>query len=339
MLLASRDVAPAGIGNEHDLVGRFYMCHIAGTIGVLDFGGKPDPVWHDYDVADDGTYCRRRLALVASTQLERGIGNFVARLHHPRITDPAHRNGVLSLLNLAQAFVPYEYGKRLHGAEQLSIGKWLLHVRNVLLDPFRTTAFLWQWLRRRTLAERKFPSVVIRPVGSRYSLDFHVEQQPNPASRLTLDDECDALGMPKLVIDWQYTAGDLDTVQRALALLKTEFEGSGVGRFDYDPGAVEHEMTRYGAYGGHHIGTARMGSNPTTSVVDADCRVHGVDNLFIASSAVFPTSSQANPTLTLVALSLRLVDHLASLSRSDGVGRAGGTALPDAVMPWTRATA
>ena len=69
-------------------------------------------------------------------------------------------------------------------------------------------------------------------------------------------------------------------------------------------------MTRYGAYGGHHIGTARLGSDPASSVVDPDCRVHGVDNLFIAGSAVFPTSSQANPTLTIVAMALRLADHL-----------------------------
>ena len=71
---------------------------------------------------------------------------------------------------------------------------------------------------------------------------------------------------------------------------------------------------RYGAYGGHHIGTARMGDDPRTSVVDANCRVHGVANLHIASAAVFPTSSQANPTLTVVALALRLADRLRALA-------------------------
>jgi len=69
-------------------------------------------------------------------------------------------------------------------------------------------------------------------------------------------------------------------------------------------------MTRYGAYGGHHIGTARMGTDPRSSVVNSDCRVHGIGNLYIAGSAVFPTSSQANPTLTLVALALRLAARL-----------------------------
>jgi choline dehydrogenase-like flavoprotein len=69
-------------------------------------------------------------------------------------------------------------------------------------------------------------------------------------------------------------------------------------------------MTRYGAYGGHHLGTARMGANPRTSVVDANCRIHGLSNLYVAGGAVFPTSSQANPTLTIVALALRLAAQL-----------------------------
>jgi choline dehydrogenase-like flavoprotein len=73
-------------------------------------------------------------------------------------------------------------------------------------------------------------------------------------------------------------------------------------------------LLRDGAYGGHHIGTARMGASPSTSVVDGDCRVHNVGNLFISSSAVFPTSGQANPTLTIIALALRLGDHLKRLT-------------------------
>jgi choline dehydrogenase-like flavoprotein len=81
---------------------------------------------------------------------------------------------------------------------------------------------------------------------------------------------------------------------------------------------VEYEMTRYGAYGGHHIGTARMGTNPRDSVTGADCRVHGTDNLYIASAALFPTSSQANPTLTVVALALRLAQHLKGVSARAG---------------------
>ena len=73
---------------------------------------------------------------------------------------------------------------------------------------------------------------------------------------------------------------------------------------------MEAVVRRDGAYGGHHIGTVRMGDSAATGVVDANCRVFGVNNLYVAGSAVFPTSSQANPTLTIVAMALRLADHL-----------------------------
>ena len=316
LLLASRDVQQHGIGNDHDVVGRFYMCHIAGTIGAIKIERPLDAVHHGYEITDEGIYCRRRFALRPETQRQNRLGNFIARLHHPRITDPTHRSSVLSLLYLAKGLIPYEYAMRLYGDAQSDLRSWLPHIRNVATGPFDAAAFAWHMLRDRRLAERKFPSIIIKSKANLYSLDFHAEQQPNAGSRITLAESSDALGVPRLHIDWRYTPADLDTVERALALLSGEFIRTGVGSFDYRPESVEMEMTRYGAYGGHHIGTTRIGSDLRASVVNADCRVHGVNNLFIASSATFPTSSQANPTLTVVALALRLADHLKSLLRS-----------------------
>jgi choline dehydrogenase-like flavoprotein len=314
LLLASRDVLPNGVGNAHDVVGRYYMCHIAGTVGAISIDRPTSAVWHGYEVADDGTYCRRRFALREPVQRAQKIGNFIARLHHPRITDPRHRNGILSLLFLAKMFIPYEYRIRLHGSEPTTAAMWLQHVANVALGPADAARFAWHMLRDRKLAERKFPSVIIQSKANLYSLDFHAEQQPNPESRVTLSDRSDPLGMPRLHVDWRYTAGDVDTVRRAIALLAGEIRRQRLGAFDYEDDALEAEMTRYGAYGGHHIGTARMGSDPRSSVVDADCRIHGLRNLFVAGAAVFPTSSQANPTLTVVALALRLAAHLRALA-------------------------
>lgn len=312
MLLASRDVQVNGIGNHHDVVGRYYMCHLAGTVGTLTFKRALSQVWHGYDVSDDGVYCRRRLALRPEVQRAQGIGNFIARLHHPRITLPEHHNAVLSLLYLAKPLIPYEYGKRLYGEEGTPLLTWLKHLRNVLAGPFDAAGFAWHMLRDRKLAERKFPSIIIKPKAPLFSLDFHAEQEPNPVSRITLGDERDALGVPRVNVDWRYTSGDVSTVSRAIALLAGDIEQSGAGEFAYDPSSLEYEMTRYGAYGGHHIGTTRMGSDERNSVVNSDCRIHGVSNLYISSAAVFPTSSQANPTLTIVALALRMAAHLRS---------------------------
>jgi choline dehydrogenase-like flavoprotein len=309
-LETARLMLASGLGQRLGALGRYYMCHIAGTIGSLHFPGPRTRVWNGYDVADDGTYCRRRFALRPETQARLGIGNFVARLHHPRIPDPRHHNGILSALYLAKPLIPYEYRKRLLGDEASGLGLWLRHAANVAADLPATLGFMLHLLRDRTLAERKYPSIVIRSKANYFSLDFHAEQVPDPDSRVVLTGQTDALGMRRLKADWRYGAADVDTVSRSLALLAEDIERSGTGRFDYDPAQIETEMTRYGAYGGHHIGTARMGTDPATSVVDADCRVHGLDNLFVAGSAVFPTSSQANPTLTAVALALRLAGHL-----------------------------
>jgi choline dehydrogenase-like flavoprotein len=312
LLLASRDVHAAGLGNAEDLVGRFYMCHLAGTIGQLRLGVPRDQVWHGYDVTDDSVYCRRRIALKPEVQREHAVGNLVFRLHHPRIPDPRHRTGALSAIYLARRLVSYEYGKRLTGGERRP-GDSLRHAANLVRDPLGAAGFLMHWLRARTLAERKFPSVIIRPRANLFSLDFHGEQVPNPASRITLSGDRDCLGQPRVRIDWRHAATDIRTIETGFRLLQQDIARSGLGTLTAEPGEEDIEATvlRDGAYGGHHIGTARMGVSPAMGVVDRDCRVFGVNNLFVAGSAVFPTSSQANPTLTIVALALRLSAHLA----------------------------
>ncbi|MEJ7931946.1 GMC family oxidoreductase [Ramlibacter sp. AN1015] len=310
LLLASNDVAPQGVGNEHDVVGRYYMCHIAGNVGTLTVQGPPSDVRHGYEVAPDGVYCRRRLTIAASRQKRDGLLNAVARLHFPRITDPTHRNGVLSGLFLARHFISYEYGKRLHDGPAPTAGLYARHLLNVATDPLDTAAFLGHWLRHRTLAQRKFPSVILRNRINRFSLELQGEQVPLAHSRVTLGQGVDALGMPRIRVDWRYCAQDIDSLARTLELVAAEVARSGVGRFSFQRDTLERDLLRYGAYGGHHIGTTRMGSDPRTSVLDRDCKVHSVDNLYVAGSAAFPTSSQANPTLTLIALSLRLGAHL-----------------------------
>lgn len=311
LLLASRDVMPQGVGNAHDVVGRYYQCHIAGNVGTLVVNGTPADVRHGYEIGPDGVYCRRRMSIAAARQRRHGLLNAVARLHFPRITDPAHRNGVLSGLFLARNLISYEYGKRLRDVQDTSLGLYARHLLNVAGDPLDTAAFLTHWLSRRTLAQRKFPSVILRNRANRFSLELQGEQTPLATSRVTLGSGIDPLGMPRLRVDWRYSSADIESLGRTLELIAAELARCEAGRLTWQRETLEEDLLRYGAYGGHHIGTTRMGTDPRTSVVDADCRVHGVSNLYVAGSAVFPTSSQANPTLTLLALSLRLGAHLA----------------------------
>jgi len=187
----------------------------------------------------------------------------------------------------------------------------LRHVGNIARQPVRLAGFGVDWLRRRTFAERKLPSVVLGSRDNRYELEFHAEQAPNPDSRLTLSSERDALGMPRLKIDWRITELDLRSLRKSYELLAAELKRSGVGRLDFDAGKLQVKAQRHGIVGGHHIGTTRMSAERAGGVVDPECRVHGVSNLYVASASVFPTSGQANPTLTLLALTFRLAEKLA----------------------------
>ena len=309
LLLASRDVHRSGIGNEHDLLGRFYMCHIAGRLGGLEFHAPQRPGFHGYERSPDGVYCRRRFQLAPDAQRSLGVGNLIARIHHPALTDPAHRTGPLSAIYLAKNMVPRQFRKRVdHGND--SFAGWARHVRNVLVAPLDTARFLSHLLARRTLASRKFPSIVVSPKSLCYTLDFHAEQVPDPNSRITLTDQRDHFGMPRLRVEWRYSAIDVKTVGASFRVLAEEFERTNVGRLSFEDAEVEQAIRHEGAFGGHHIGTTRMSDSPALGVVDRHCRVHGLDNLYIASSSVFPTSSQANPTLTIVAMALRLADQL-----------------------------
>lgn len=311
LLLASNDVQPAGVGNAHDVVGRYYQCHLAANVGSLEVFGPVDAVRHGYELAPEGVYCRRRIQVDAGEQRRRQLLNTVARLHFPHITDPAHGIGVLSGLVLAKGFVGYEYGKRLRD-QRLTPALAARHLWNVLADPVDTTRFLAHWVGKRTLAQRKFPSVILNNRRNRFSLEVQAEQQPLRSSRVALASAHDAFGLPRLRVDWRCSQADIASVGRTLELIAGELQRTGVGRLTWDRESLGEELLRYGAYGGHHIGTTRMGTDPRTSVVDADCKVHGIADLYVAGSAVFPTSSQANPTLTIVALALRLADRLAT---------------------------
>ncbi|GAM97622.1 glucose-methanol-choline (GMC) oxidoreductase:NAD binding site [alpha proteobacterium U9-1i] len=138
---------------------------------------------------------------------------------------------------------------------------------------------------------------------------FKTEQLPNPESRIVLDDTArDALGMPRVRLDWRFTDMDFDKLDASIAQFANTLGAAGLGRVCW-PVAREHYLSIM-TPARHHMGTTRMHVDPEYGVVDQNCRVHGMRNLYVAGSSVFPTSGNANPTLTLAALAMRLSDHL-----------------------------
>jgi len=136
------------------------------------------------------------------------------------------------------------------------------------------------------------------------------EQAPNPDSRIGLSSTTDAFGLRNVTINWQLTAQDKQGMAAGHRLLGAEVGRAGFGRFR---SSVTDDNVTWpkGMFGDqHNIGTTRMHRDPRSGVVNENCRVHGVANLYVAGSSVFPTEGTANPTLTIVALALRLADHI-----------------------------
>jgi choline dehydrogenase-like flavoprotein len=135
---------------------------------------------------------------------------------------------------------------------------------------------------------------------------------PIPTGRVKLIGEKDALGLNRIALDWRLTELDKRSLRRSQELIGAEFGRLGVGRLKLDDWLLaDDDSWPEDLHGGHHhMGTCRMSADPKRGVVDRDCRVHGFDNLYVAGSAVYPTGGYVNPTLTVVALALRLADHL-----------------------------
>jgi choline dehydrogenase-like flavoprotein len=150
------------------------------------------------------------------------------------------------------------------------------------------------------------------------ALLVRAEQAPNPDSRLTLSGEKDALDMPRLKLDWRLSEIDVRSVEILVQALGEELKRLGLGTVEpaswlsggswkTDPLISAHPIGGY-----HHMGTTRMSADPRSGVTDARARVHGISNLYVAGSSLFPTSGWANPTLTILALALRTADHISA---------------------------
>lgn len=318
-LLANSWFDQGGIGNHSDFLGRTYMCHLELSAGTLKLASKNRPVSHGFEKTRDGVYARRKFTLSPQFQRDYRVLNASIRLHHPGIVDPSHRNGILSLMYVAKNTVIPEYRRKLAMVDHAAAAAmdhrarfWAGHVRNIAFGMPRVAAFTAKWISRHTLARRKLPYVALKNGAGRYALDMNVEQEPQRASRVTLASAADRHGLRRLSIDWNLSELDISTASAAYRALSNGLVESGVGEIEESLSDLTEAAKDAVAVGGHHIGLARMADNPAQGVVDAHCKVHGLSNLYVAGAAVFPTSGHANPTLTIVALALRLADRLKS---------------------------
>lgn len=310
LMLAAQAEAPGRFGGPDGPLGRYYMGHVYGVAAEMELADARLDAGIDY-FRDGVNYVRRRFTPSPDLQRREGLTNFSLWPDYPLIRDPAHRNGVLSLAYLALSIPPMGRMLVAESIRRHYVGdeaRRLPHILNILRDLPRTAVFIPTFLYGHYLARPRKPGFFQRNQGRRYAIRFHAEHLPNPDSRVRLSAERDAYGVPRLDVDLRYGAADIEPLVRGHDLFGAWLKRTGTGTLRWlVPDAERVSYILGQVYDGHHqIGTLRMGTAPENGVVDRDCRVFGAANLFVAGSAVFPTSGEANPTLTAVALALRL---------------------------------
>lgn len=268
MLLASNEQQQAGLGNQHDVVGRFFMEHIEVKTGELWLNEPNDLAMYMINLE-----ARTEIAVKPEAQKQFGI-----------------LNGTLALspLDVANKVIPHNKS-------------WSGDDPRKNLETVQAS--------HEQAEENKILKRFKKNYHIAYGLFTRIESAPNPESRLTLQREKDALGVQKASLSWQLTALDKRSIRKIHELVGTQLGAAGLGRvklFEFLRDENDDSWSDGTSGGWHHMGTTRMGNDPKKSVVDANCQVHGIGNLYCAGASCFSTSGAVNPTLSLIALSLRL---------------------------------
>ena len=296
LLLLSDKLHPQGAGNEKDLVGRYFMDHPwMRAISYLKFqkSGINWPLYFERTKVKNSVIFA---TLTPSEELKQmnQIGGFRLWLQPSRVSTAGVESARIIIKKLKQGELTDNLGE---------------HIANLYTDIDQVADATYKTLfevskspfGREMKAEDPYLGAFI---------DLNIEQRPNPDSRLTLDTSLDALGQRRIKLDWRLDETDWRTATTALNTAAQEFGRMGIGRVHTPLQGSKANWPPLITSSNHHLGGARMASDPKWGVVNADCRVHSIENLYVAGSAVFPTGGYANPTLTIVALSLKLADHL-----------------------------
>lgn len=282
ILLANNHQIEEGIGNSHGLVGKYFQDHPTLMAGILHAN-------------DPG-----RVNRLFGPKLHQD------RFYTPRISLTPSKQRELAILN-ATAFINIGYPITVLRKRMLfNLFKQKLRGSHIPVATFDNLSQLFLrslWL----VAQRE----LVQP-EAQFTITIMTEQEPSAESRISLGKSRDRYGIPRARIQWTLTENTWKTVLCFARLLKEQFEASQLGSIDLLP-YIKNPSPLWKIYPHdmfHHMGSTRMAISSDQGVVDPTCKVFGIENLYLISSAVFPTSGHSNPTLTIVALAYRLLDHL-----------------------------
>ncbi len=314
LLLASRGAHADGLGNDHGLVGRYFTEHphmVTGKIVVdPDLSGSR-PFLPSVDLGPRGARARLSLqrpvggikvayTLTEDRQREEHLLNYSA---HLRTTSPIDREE-------SDAYAAL----KLIVGNLRSPGRLARQVRDGTLPAGLGTLTKNLLKGSPEIARAVYYEAFRKPDA--FALYTQCESSPNPDSRVTVDyRNLDAVGLPRVRLDWRLSRIDKESLIRSQEILGEHLQSVGLGHLEpAEPFRDEGPDWGAALRGGHHqMGTTRMAHSPKDGVVDENCKVHGVDGLFIAGQSVFPTVGYANPLFTSVALSARLGRHLLTI--------------------------
>lgn len=296
ILLNSKSFSGDGLGNQYGNVGKFFQDHVA------YYGARLIPMDFKKFVSLFSSYFNKNQMYLPKLQLSERLQT------ENKALNVIGNVGVEYTKDSAVAL------KRLfNDLKSKSIDKGTFNsLAQVMKDPIDSGRLILSYgLSRRMYYPRK----------ADYFLIANCETEPAAESAVSLDSELDALGVPKAKVNWAITNSVKQSLLLYLENVREELDRLGIAQAIIKPSLYEEsdawKSSIFSIY--HHIGTTRISDSSESGVVDSSCKVHGVENLYIGGSSVFPTSGAANPTFTAMALSLRLADHLKSIILSGDV--------------------
>lgn len=313
MLLAQR-TRPDLFGGPQGPLGQGYMGHLTGTIADLAPSALEDADALAFRSIGESIYARRRITARSEAVLERGIPNIAFWIDNAYNENPSHGSSVASAKYVAARLA------RLMATLGRDQGEADLgpHLQNIARAPFSAAtglAHALYLLASARITGRLPRSRRFTPAAQgAWLMRYHAEQRPAAANRIRLSTQhADSIGLPKLEISFRFSREDCEAVVRAHELLDADLQAAGAGSLRWHAPREDciEMVSGYARDGYHQLGGAPMSDDPSRGIVNPECRVHGIDNLWIASSCVFPSGGQANPTLTIVALALRIAEDLA----------------------------
>lgn len=304
LLLAERARHPEVYGHLGPL-GHSYTGHLTGSIAHVRFPKSTDTKTFGWQPMTGGGF-KRRVFRSTDSGIASGHNIFFWARNWP-IEEAGHCSAILS----AKHLIKHRLMRKDVPADDKSSSLWA-HLGNIVADAPSAIAALPDQLRAWRNAERARLDHLVPNHKNAFKLHFHAEQEARHENRISVVGDVTPDHLPEIRIDFDFSNADTAAIVQAHETLEAQLTASGTAAMAFDvPEALRQDRVMAMASDGRHqIGTAKMGRDPSESVVDPTGALHGMDGLYLNGSSVFPTAGGVPPTQTIVAFALRLADHL-----------------------------